>query len=260
MLMKKILQHSYKAGILLMIILLASCISQKKMEYFREMEKQDSTKTTYNNKRLEYYLIQPGDNLYIRVVSTESKAYTFEQERGAVNYYTEAGIYLNSYSVTDSGYVNFPLIGKIFVHNKTVNELRVSLQHHVDEYVKNTTVIVKLANFRVTLLGEFYRPGKYMVYQDNITIFQAIAMAGDMTDYAKRSEVVLVRQTKTGSKMYHLNLNDQNILESNFYYLMPNDIVYVGPLKGKQFAFATFPYALLLSSITVLLLVLTYTK
>ncbi len=85
-------------------------------------------------------------------------------------------------------------------------------------------------------------------------------MAGDMTDYAKRSEVVLVRQTKTGSKMYHLNLNDQNILESNFYYLMPNDIVYVGPLKGKQFAFATFPYALLLSSITVLLLVLTYTK
>ena len=92
-----------------------------------------------------------------------------------------------------------------------MNELRVSLQQHVDEYVKNTTVIVKLANFRVTLLGEFYKPGKYMVYQDNITIFQAIAMAGDMTDYAKRSDVVLVRQTKTGSKI-HLCCNSNILL------------------------------------------------
>ena len=103
-------------------------------------------------------------------------------------------------------------------------------------------VIVKLANFRVSMVGEFNNPGKYVVYQDKINIFEAIAMAGDMTDFAKRDKVLLVRQSEKGVKTYRLNLNDYSLLESEFYYLMPNDLVYVEPLKGKQFAFSEFPY------------------
>src|SRR4030065_836641 len=118
------------------------------------------------------------------------------------NYYTESGIYLNSYTVNDSGYVEFPLIGKIMVNNFTIEQIREKIQQRVNEYVKNTIVIVKLANFRVSMLGEFKNPGKYVVYQDKINIFEAIAMAGDMTDFAKRNKVLLVRQSENGVKTY----------------------------------------------------------
>ncbi|MCI0472665.1 MAG: polysaccharide biosynthesis/export family protein, partial [Ignavibacteria bacterium] len=165
---------------------------------------------------------------------------------------------LNSYTVNDSGYVEFPLIGKVEVVNLTTEQIQEVLQNKVNEFIKNTVVIVKLANFRISMMGEFKNPGKYLVYQDNITIFEAISMAGDMTDFAKRNKVLLVRQTETGMKTHRLNLNDYSILESEFYYLMPNDLVYVEPLKGKQFAFSEFPYVLILSTITTTLLLIDY--
>jgi len=256
--MKKVFHISYKILILAVIVLLTSCVSQKKIRYFQDRAELDTVKTEFINNRAADYKIQPGDNLYVRVQSIDNSSSGFADMRMSTNYYTEEGIYLNSYSVSDSGYIEFPLIGKIHVLSSTINEVRRLVQAEVDEYVKNTIVLVKLVNFKLTMLGEFNRPGKYLVYQDRITIFQAIAMAGDMTDYAKRSELAIIRQTDKGSKLVRLDLNDQNILESDYYYLMPNDIIYVEPLKSKQYAFTQFPYALLLSTVTVLVVLLTF--
>jgi polysaccharide export outer membrane protein len=108
------------------------------------------------------------------------------------------------------------------------------------------------------MVGEFNKPGKYVIYQDKINLFEAIAMAGDMTDFAKRDRVMLVRQYEKGVKTHRLNLNDYSLLESEFYYLLPNDLVYVEPLKGKQFAFSEFPYALIFTTITTTLLLIEY--
>jgi polysaccharide export outer membrane protein len=83
-------------------------------------------------------------------------------------------------------------------------------------------------------------------------------MAGDITDFAKRDRVLLLRQSENGIKTYRINLNDKSILESDLYYLMPNDMVYVEPLKGKQFAFSEFPYVLILTTITTTLLLIDY--
>ncbi len=199
-----------------------------------------------------------GDNLYIRVNSLDEKSNYFDKAGDISNYYSEAGIYLNSYTVNDSGYVEFPLIGKVMVNNQTIEQIQRQLQEKVNEYIKNTVVIVKLANFRVSMVGEFNNPGKYVIYQDKINIFEAISMAGDMTDFAKRNKVLLVRQSEKGVKTYRINLNDYSILESDYYYLMPNDLVYVEPLKGKQFAFSEFPYILILTTITTTLLLLNY--
>ena len=79
-----------------------------------------------------------------------------------------------------------------------------------------------------------------------------------MTDFAKKDHVLLIRQTDTGSKAYRINLNDKSILESDLYYLMPNDLIYVEPVKGKQFAFSEFPYVLIFSTITTTLLLIEY--
>lgn len=234
---------------------LTSCIPQKKMLYFQDRGDKASAQQEFVNDRGAEYRVQQGDILYVRIMSIDADVYSFEQERVTTNYYSDAGIYLNSYSVDGQGNIAFPLLGNIPVEDKPVDEIQRDIQVRVDEYVKNTTVIVKLANFTVTLLGEFSKPGKYLVYQDDITIFQAIAMAGDMTDYAKRGRVVLVRQTEQGTKMHRLDLNDQEILSSDFYYLLPNDIVYVEPMRGKQFAFTEFPYGLLLSTVTLVILI-----
>jgi polysaccharide export outer membrane protein len=260
--MKKYAKPLSKVALIAVLaaMILSSCVPMRRIRYLQEEENKKSEKLDFKNDKGIDYLIHSGDNLYIKVTSLDEKTNSFDKGDEYNNYYTEAAIYLNSYTVNDSGFVEFPLIGKIFVNNFTVDEVRENLQQKVNEYVKNTIVIVKLANFRISMFGEFKNPGKYVVYQDNINIFEAIAMAGDMTDFAKKDHVLLIRQTDTGSKAYRINLNDKSILESDLYYLMPNDLIYVEPVKGKQFAFSEFPYLLLLTTITTTLLTIEFIK
>lgn len=248
-----------KSGLILLFaaVILASCVPQKKIRYLQE-PKEEEPKAEYIKPQIADYKVHKGDNLYIKVNSLEDKNNYFDKSIGSSEYYTESAIYLNSYTVNDSGYVEFPLIGQVLVNNLTIEEIQKTLQEKVNEYIKNTVVIVKLANFKISMLGEFYRPGKYVVYQDKINIFEAIALAGDITDFAKKDKVLLVRESEKGTKTYRINLNDRSILESDFYYLMPNDLVYVEPLKGKQFAFKEFPYLLILTTITTTILLLDY--
>lgn len=246
--------------IILAGLFLASCVPMKKIRYMQDVDRPETEKSDFVNPRTFDYTIHPGDNLYIKINSLDQTANYFDEISNYSNYYTESGIYLNSYTVSDSGFVEFPLIGKVKVINLTLDEIRHVLQEKVNEYLKNTVVIVKLANFRISMLGEFKNPGKYVVYQDKITIFEAIAMAGDLSDFARKNRSLLIRQTDEGTKTYRINLNDRNILESDLYYLMPNDIVYVEPVRGKQFAFKEFPYALIFSTITTTLLLIEYFK
>jgi polysaccharide biosynthesis/export protein len=130
----------------------------------------------------------------------------------------------------------------------------------LNEYILQSVVIVKLVNFYVTMLGEVQRPGEYKIYQDELNIFEAISMAGDLTDFANRSQIKLIRQTKQGSEVIDIDLTQRQILASDHYFLMPNDILYVEPLKGKQFTFANFPYAIIFSAISTTLLLVNYFK
>lgn len=250
-----------KTGLILFLaaILLSSCVPMKRIRYLQDPKgKKKEVKADFKKPEAIEYLVHKGDNLYIRVNTLEDKNNYFDEPGGVTNYYTEPGIYLNSYTVNDSGYVEFPLIGKIMVNNFTIEQIQRELQERVNDYVKNTIVIVKLANFRVSMLGEFKNPGKYVVYQDKINIFEAISMAGDITDFGKRDKVLLVRQSEKGVKTYRINLNDYSMLESDYYYLMPNDLIYVEPVKGKQFAFKEFPYVVILTTISTALLLINY--
>jgi polysaccharide export outer membrane protein len=258
--MNKIPGIYFKAGLILFLaaLLLSSCVPMKKIRYLQDPKHKHDQKSEFEKTDTAEYKVHKGDNLYIKVNTLEDKNNYFDDPSGAENYYTESAIYLNSYTVNDSGYVEFPLIGKIMVDKLTVEEIQKKLQKRVDEYIKNTVVIVKLANFRISMLGEFKNPGKYVVYQDKINLFEAIAMAGDMSDFARKNQVLLIRQTEHGQKTKRLNLNDYSIFESEYYFLMPNDIVYVEPLKGKQFAFSEFPYVLILTTLTTTVLLLDY--
>jgi polysaccharide export outer membrane protein len=172
----------------------------------------------------------------------------------------DIGVYLNSYTVADDGNIDFPLTGKIQIQNLTIEKVKEKINKILDEYLKETMIIVKLINFNITMLGEIKKPGQYKIYQDKINLFEAIAMAGDLSDFANRNKIKLIRQSKQGAVIHKLDITDQNIMESDFFYLMPNDVIYIEPLKGKQFAFANFPYSIMFSAITTLILMLNYIK
>jgi polysaccharide export outer membrane protein len=163
--------------------------------------------------------------------------------------------------VDDDGNIEFPIIGKVAVKGKTVKVVNEAIQRLVSDYMKEVAVVVKLVNFKITILGEVGRPGEFTFYQNQVNVFEALSMAGDMTEFANRGEVALIRKTKAGSEVYYLNLNEQDILQSPYYYLQPNDILYISPLGYKRWGLgSTFPWAIILASISTTLLLINYFK
>ena len=238
----------------------SSCVPQKKMLYMQVTDDADTLSTFKNERKIEY-LVQPGDNLYIRVVTPDEKS-TFLLNPltygNNTNINNDASVYLNSYSVTESGYLDFPMVGEILVKNLNVEEIKVKIEDKLNALLIQYVVIVKLVNFNITMLGEVQRPGQYKIYQDNINIFEAVSMASDLTDFANRNKVAIIRQTKTGSEVVYIDMTKRELLLSEYYYLRPNDIVYVQPLKGKQFTFANFPYGIVFGFISTTILLLSY--
>ena len=236
----------------------ASCVPQKKMLYLKEAQMAaDNVSKEYVNERTADYKLQPGDNLYIRFLNTideqgaASLTGDFSGARSSNYLSSDAAIYLQSYTLDENGCIELPLTGKIDLKNLTVDQAKEKLQIELDKFVNQTTIVVKLSNFNLTVLGEVTRPGMYKVYQSQINLFEAISMAGNMTNFAKNSEVKIIRQTDNGSEIVVVDMGKADILASEYYYLKPNDIIYVEPLKIKQWGFTTFPYSTVLSVVSL---------
>lgn len=249
--MNKLLKTGLIAALLAVVF--ASCVPQKKMLYLKEAEMAaENLSKEYVNDRSINYKLQPGDNLYIHVINTidERSAASLNGDiRGYLS--SDANIYLQTTTIDKDGFVEMPLVGKIEVKNLTVDEAKERLQMAINTYINGSMLVVKLASFNVTLLGEVTRPGMYKVYQSQINLFEAVSMAGNMTNFAKKSKVKIVRQTDDGSQIITVDMGKADILSSPYYYLKPNDIVYVEPLKIKQWGFTTFPYSTVLSIVTL---------
>lgn len=237
----------------LLAVVFASCVPQKKMLYLKEAEMAaENLSKEYVNDRSVDYKLQPGDNLYIHVINTideRSAASINGDVRGYLS--SDANIYLQTTTIDEDGCVEMPLVGKIEVKNLTVDEAKDRLQMAINTYINGSMLVVKLASFNLTLLGEVSRPGMYKVYQSQINLFEAVSLAGNMTNFAKKSEVKIIRQTDNGSEIITVDMGKADILSSPYYYLKPNDIVYVEPLKIKQWGFTTFPYSTVFSIVTL---------
>jgi polysaccharide export outer membrane protein len=209
-------------------------------------------------------LVKAGDYLYIQIITLDPKSLSLfssqAQASSSMTQTTDQSVYLNSYEVEPDGKIEFPFLGRVEVAGLTIEQVRDKLQQRAGEYYQNATVSVKQVNFNITLLGELARPGQYKVYQKRVSIFDAIGMAGDITNFGNRQNVILVRQTESGAQSHRLDLSSKKIIESEYFFLRPNDMVYVEPLKEKTFAFEAFPYAIILSSISTTILILTYIK
>ena len=240
----------------ILAVLFASCVPQKKMLYLKDAQMvSENNSVNYINERTVNYKLQPGDNLFIRFNTIDERgtaALTGESGSSRSSYMSsDASIYLQSYTLDEEGYIELPLIGKVELKNLTIDQAKDRMQTALDQYVNQTTIIVKLSNFNLTVLGEVARPGMYKVYQSQINLFEAISLAGNMTNFAKRDNVKIVRQTDNGSEIITVDMGQADILSSPYYYLKPNDIIYVEPLKIKQWGFTTFPYSTVLSVVSL---------
>lgn len=264
--MKKI--HFNTSGLYLFLILvllvLSSCIPMKKMKYLQEKASSE-TSQNQNIQSNPDYLVRPGDNLFIRIIGLDEKVNNYFNVTPSTNAFSgttsgDASIYLQSYTVNSSGKIDLPVMGPVLVAGINLSEAKDAIQKKVDEYLKGSMVVVKFVSFDITILGEVKNPGKFPIFKEKINIFEAIGLAGDLTPFANRSKLVLVRQAPEKTMIIKIDLTDRKILQSEFFYLKPNDILYAEPLRGRQWAFEAFPYSLIFSTITTTLLIWNFFK
>lgn len=211
--------------------------------------------TSINNPGKASYHLQKGDNLYIKVYSVDEKTSKFFQS-DFPNLMNPTYLFLNSYTIDEKGYINVSFIDKLKVEGLTVEEAKNNIQKALNEYFKECTVTVKLVNFQVSVLGEVNKPGTFTIDKEQINLFQALGLAGGPKDFSNLKKVILVRQTDAGSKAQVLDITNLAVLESEYFYLMPNDIIYVEPVKAKMAIYGSNTPYIVFSSITSALLLL----
>lgn len=233
----------------IILLMFSSCVSIKKTQLLQEKTIEDPNAEFINLKKSEYK-IQAGDQLYIRVFSVDPKTSRLFQTDMPLHY-TNTAKELNSYKVNQDGYINFSFIDKVYVKGLTENEARNLIQETVNEYFKEATVIVKLAYYRISVLGEVNNPGTFNIENKEINLLQAISQAGGINTFGNRERIKLIRQTEKGSRVFYVDLTDNGVLESDQFYLLPDDVVYVEPMRSKNKVFEKIPYSVLISTLTL---------
>jgi polysaccharide export outer membrane protein len=244
-------------GILTSIILISSCVPQQKIKLAQNKIKNDTLNEFILRQRPKN-TVQPFDNLYIKVISPDvNTSNMFNSESMNVQ---NVNYNMISYLVNDSGYIDFPFVGLIKVKDLTLMDAKDTIQSSLRKYISEASVIVKFVGKSITVIGEVARQGEFVIYSDNINIFKALSLAGGLTDFGNRENVTIIREIDNKARYYYIDLTDKYIVQSDLYYLRPDDIVIVQPLKQKSFGFASFPYTLVLSSVTTILALLTFMR
>lgn len=212
-------------------LLAVSCASPKKVAYFQGI---DNARTEDMVGRYQVR-IMPNDNLYITVSALNSDAvmiFNSINTNANVNVNMET-LNLTGYLVDDAGFINFPVIGRVQLGGLTKAEAVELLRTKVSDYIVNPVVNIRFVNYKVTVLGEVMKPGTFTVKDERVTIPEALGMAGDMTIYGKRDNVLICRETNGEKTFARLDMTSPDVFSSEYFYLQQNDIVYVQPNKAR---------------------------
>lgn len=256
------------ATIAIICLLISSCTSSKKLAYLNAPTQISGSESFTMD--IPDYQIQPRDILYITVkaMTSDGRIIDFLSTSGAnagVNIgQGESGGFLYGYNVDSEGYIEIPAIGSLNVDGLTVEQTTKLLQESANKAFKNSTVECKLLSFKFTVIGEVKAPGTYMNYNNYLTVLEAIGRSGGIDDFGDRSKVLVIRPVSKGTRTFAINLQDKKLLSSEAYFLLPNDVVIVQPLKNKIFNLnlptVSFIITTVTSAITTTLLLINYLK
>lgn len=224
---------------LLIISLVTSCKPKQNMIYMSNNNFQQEV----SQARYEGLRIQEGDMLEIIVTALDDLAVkpfnrTTMQKTGEEGNAGATRLGDNQYQVTSDGYISFPVLGNVYCKGMTKQQLKTELDSRLKQYLTDPVVTVRHLNFNISILGDVGSPGQKTSSTERLNIFQALALAGDMRDSANRTNVKLIRYSEESGKdiTYNLDLSETSIVNSPYYYLQQNDILYVEPDKNKQIA------------------------
>ncbi len=242
-----------------MLALLSSCYHTQKMVYLQDKNLQ-SDPLLLATKRIQYR-IQPNDILSVKVKSATdvqvSDIFNISPGSG-VGFMTPGNLYVEGYSVSEAGQITLPVLGPVTVSGMTVDEVQQVIQTTSKKYLNNATVIVKLVSFKITVLGEVRNPGYHYVYNNQATVLEGLGLAGDLTQLGNRKNIKLIRQREKGTEMVLLDLTDSRLIQSEYYYLMPNDVLYVQPVKANAKRMNLELLNVVFSAATTAILILNY--
>lgn len=257
-------------AIILAFLSLFSCVSNEKIIYLQNLEGNDPIP---EGELIEYevpdYRLQYNDIIDVNVQTAQdiiefgfnNRPPMVNNQMGNIAGQSGGDIYyMTGYTIDRNGMIRLPIVGDVKVKDLTLDEARMAIEEKLREYLKNELYVkVKLGGIRYSALGEFRRPSKYVVLQDRMTIFEAIANAGDLSPIAKRDEILLIRQYPDGTRLHRINLNDRNLIKSPFYFIQPNDQLYAEPMKVREIGAgenAAQSISLVISAITATALII----
>ena len=236
----QLLRHVVLLIFLGLVCSVTGCVSAKKIVYF-----QSDMETESFVRMPEPYvpLIKTGDVLSIQVSSLNAEAATFFNPYAAMvmaaNGRTTQPTNTNGlpemagYLVAPDGKIEIPLIGAMKVSGLTTSQAREAIREKLKVYLKEPTVNVRNLNFRISVLGEVVKPSLFTIPNDQITLIEALSLAGDATIYGRRDNVLVIREENGQKTFSRFNITKRNLFRSPYYYLHPNDIVYVEPSKAR---------------------------
>jgi polysaccharide biosynthesis/export protein len=236
-----------------LITLLSGCTQYKDITYLRNAGIPANDSIFKNS--VAAYKIQPSDLIYISVSCLDeniNKLFVSNPQTSSM-ISSMAGNYLIGYLVDVDGNINLPVIGRLQVSGLTMKETKDLIQKNSEKFITDPRIEIRLLSFRISVLGEVKRPGQFTIYNDKANVIEALAMAGDITYYGNRHKVLLMRATKDGTVAYRIDVTNMNLLTSPYFYMQPNDIIYVEPMRNAGFRLSAADYAVLISTITATL-------
>lgn len=237
-----------------------SCIPTKKVVYLEDKEGKSGN---YGTQKWEYK-IKAGDRFYIKIIdplanlSLGSAANTSDNGGQNVNLIQQIPS-VQDYLVLEDGTIDIPPLGKISAVGKTTAELISFLKEESKGYMPNASIRLFMTNYNVTVLGEVNTPGFYQLITNQPTFFDAMGLASDLTDFANRKRVKFIRKDGEKVSITYWDVTDPNFLNSPYYYIQPNDVIHVMPLKVKKFS-SDNALPLFLSVVTTIITVISITR
>ncbi|MFC5195444.1 polysaccharide biosynthesis/export family protein [Bizionia hallyeonensis] len=233
------MKHLYVIILGLIALLSVSCIPNKELVYLQNKEAAtDSTQVIIEKQKP--YRVQINDILNIRVKAMDQRNIQMFNPTGErdLNASGDERAFFDGFTVDLHGNIRIPILGEVNVLGYTTEEIETMLETKLlEEELKETSnifVTVKLTGLRFTVTGEVGSTGTQTLYQPRVNIFEALANAGDVLVTGDRKNVTIIRQYPQGQKIHHLNLLDVSVMDSPYYYIQMNDIIYVKPLKQKS--------------------------
>jgi polysaccharide export outer membrane protein len=234
------LQKYRQLVFLLILVLATSCSSTQNIVYFQDIQGIKGAELEHAATYTEP-VIQPDDNLSINIFTLNPQTGAIINQAAATpilggNANTAVSQQVTGFVVDKNGEVELALAGKIKVAGLTTYQARELVRERVVKYYNEPNVQLRFANFKVSVLGEVNSPSTYNMPNEKVSITDALSLAGDLTIYGRRDNVLIVRDNNGKKQYQHLDLNSSEIFNSPFYYLRQNDLIYVEPTKAKNVA------------------------